>query len=142
VEGLSRRDAVTEFELPEGTFFDAAVVHLVTTATLERLRALYPEGRFEARRFRPNMVIETTDGAGSFVENDWVGSALTIGDGVRLRITRPCSRCVMTTLAQGDLPKDVGVLRTAVRNNATHVGVYASVIQAGRIRRGDAVRLV
>jgi hypothetical protein len=30
--------------LPAGTFFDLAVVHLLTTATIERLRALYPEG--------------------------------------------------------------------------------------------------
>ena len=54
IEGLKHRDTVTDFGLPEGTFFDAAVLHLLTTATLDRLRALYPQGRFEARRFRPN----------------------------------------------------------------------------------------
>jgi hypothetical protein len=44
IEGLEHRDTVTEWELPAGTFFDLAVVHLLTTATIERLRALYPEG--------------------------------------------------------------------------------------------------
>jgi uncharacterized protein YcbX len=63
MDGLDYRDTVTDFDLPEGTFFDAAVVHLLTTATLDRLRELYPPGRFEARRFRPNVVVETTDGA-------------------------------------------------------------------------------
>jgi len=44
IEGLDHRDTVTDFELPEGTFFDSAVVHLLTTATLDRLRELYPRG--------------------------------------------------------------------------------------------------
>ena len=43
--GLDYRDTVTDFELPAGTFFDLAVVHLLTTGTIDRLRALYPEGR-------------------------------------------------------------------------------------------------
>jgi MOSC domain-containing protein YiiM len=48
----------------------------------------------------------------------------------------------MTTLAQADLPADAGVLRTAAKQNQSHVGVYADVLQAGLIRRGDAVRLI
>src|SRR5205823_8134118 len=52
--GLDHRDTVTDWELPAGTFFDLATVHLLTTATIDRLRELYPEGRFEVRRFRPN----------------------------------------------------------------------------------------
>ena len=42
MDGLEHRDTVTEFNLPTGTFFDTATVHIVTTATLERLRELYP----------------------------------------------------------------------------------------------------
>jgi uncharacterized protein YcbX len=139
IEGLEHRDTVTEWELPAGTFYDLAVVHLLTTATLDRLRELYPAGRFEARRFRPNIVISTAEPG--FVENDWLGRTVTVGETVRLRITRPCPRCVMTTLAQGDLPKDPGILRTAAQNNAANVGVYASVISAGAIHRGDRVVL-
>ena len=52
---LDYQDTVTDFTLPEGTFFDTAVFHLVTTSTLDRLREIYPEGRFETRRFRPNL---------------------------------------------------------------------------------------
>src|SRR5882724_21723 len=33
MEGLDYRDTVTDFDLPEGTFFDCAVVHLMNTAT-------------------------------------------------------------------------------------------------------------
>ena len=64
IEGLEHRDTVTDFGLPEGTFFDCAVVHLLTTATLDRLRELFPPGRFEVRRFRPNIVVETANGEG------------------------------------------------------------------------------
>ena len=64
-----------------------------------------------------------------------------IGDQVTLQITGPCPRCVMTTLAQADLPADPRILRTAARQNQAHVGVYASVVQTGLIRRGDSVRL-
>ena len=87
----------------------------------------------------PNLVIET-DGPDGFVENDWVGRTLSIG-GVVFRIDGPCPRCVMTTLAQGSLPKDAAVLRAAVQNNGGNVGAYASVIRAGRIRRGDRAEL-
>jgi uncharacterized protein YcbX len=141
IELLEHQDTVTEFDLPPGTFFDCASAHLLTTATLDRLRELYPQGRFEIRRFRPNIVVETATDGKDFVENNWVGKTVAIGDTVRLSITGPCPRCVMTTLAQSDLPRDPGILRTAAQHNRANVGVYASVLQGGRIRRGDSVRL-
>ena len=141
IEGLDHRDTVTDFALPEGTFFDTAVVHVLTTATLDRLRDAYPQGRFEMQRFRPNIVVQTKTGEVDFVENDWIGKVLAIGDTVRLSITSPCPRCVMTTLPQGDLPKDVGILRAAAQHNKANVGVYASVLQGGKVNRGDSVSL-
>jgi uncharacterized protein YcbX len=139
MEGLDHRDTVTEWELPAGTFFDLAIVHLLTTATIDRLRELYPVGRFEVRRFRPNIIVATGPDQRGFVENDWIGHTVAIGDEVRLRITGPCPRCVMTTLPQGDLPKDPGILRTAAQHNQANVGVYADVIAGGTTRRGDRV---
>lgn len=141
MEGLDHRDTVTDFTLPEGTFFDCAMVHLLTTATLDRLRELYPQGRFEVRRFRPNIVVQLVSGEKSFAENGWVGHTLAIGDEVRLSITSPCGRCVVTTLAQGDLSRDPGILRTAAQHNQVNVGVYAAVEQGGTIRRGDPIRM-
>ncbi len=141
MEGLEHRDTVTDFTLPEGTFFDCATVHLVTTATVDRLRELYPNGRFEVRRFRPNIVVEPASGAKGFVENGWIGRTIRIGNDVRLSVTGPCARCVMTTLPQGDLPQDPGILRTAAQHNQANVGVYAAVARGGAIRRGDRVRL-
>jgi uncharacterized protein YcbX len=140
IEGLSNRDVVTDEAMPAGTFFDLAVVHLLTTATLDRLRELYPQGRFEVRRFRPNIVVQTNGQAG-FVENDWVGRTLRIGESVRLEVTGPCPRCVMTTLPQADLPNDPGILRTAAKHNQASVGVYARVLRSGSVKRGDSLDL-
>jgi hypothetical protein len=57
----------------------------------------------------------------------------------------------MTTLPQGDLPRDLGILRAAADHNRVHVpvlnqqmpsvGVYAVVERGGRIQRGDTLRL-
>lgn len=139
IEGLDHQDTVADFALPTGTFFDSATIHLLTTATLKQLQSFYPQGRFEVQRFRPNIVIDAGDEQG-FPESSWVGQTLAIGEEVRLTITGPCGRCVMTTLAQGDLPKDQEILRTALKHQHGQVGVYASVVQGGTIRKGDRIR--
>ncbi len=141
MEGLDHRETVTDEAMPAGTFFDAAVIHVLTTATIDRLGELYPQGRFEVRRYRPNIVVQPASAEKDFLENAWVARTLVIGDEVHLNVTGPCSRCVMTTLPQGDLPRDPGILRTAAQHNQVNVGVYAAVIRGGTIRRGDPVRL-
>jgi uncharacterized protein YcbX len=141
IDGLAQREKVTDEMMPSHTFFDIAVIHLLTTSTINRLRELYPEGRFEVRRFRPNIVMESASGEKEFIENLWIGKNISIGKDVMLRVTGSCTRCVMTTLPQGDLPKDLGILRTVARYNQVTAGVYASVHRGGTIRRGDPVRL-
>ena len=76
MEGLAHRETVTDEAMPAGTFFDLAVAHVLTTATIDRLRELYPQGRFEVRRFRPNIVVEPAAGEKNFVENAWIGHTL------------------------------------------------------------------
>jgi uncharacterized protein YcbX len=138
---------------PPGTFFDYAPLHILTTATHDRLHELYPVGNFEIQRFRPNIVVAPPAAERGFVENAWLGHVLSIGKDVRLRMIDPAPRCVVTTLAQGDLPHDPGILRTAARHNAVAsttfapgavfqavVGAYASVLEGHAIQQGDPVR--
>jgi uncharacterized protein YcbX len=139
IEGLAHRETVTDEKMPENTFFDLGIVHLLTTATLQALADSYPQGRFEVRRFRPNIVVAPAADTRGFVENDWVARTLRLGDEVRLHTTVPCGRCVMTTLPQGDLPRDTGILRTAVQQNQGNVGAYARVVRGGIVRQGDTV---
>jgi uncharacterized protein len=154
------RDTVTESKLgsaffaeaglpsavPVGAFFDLFPVSVLTTSTLDRLNELRPESRFDERRFRMNIIVSTRDPG--FVENGWVGRQLQIGDAV-VGVAIPDPRCVMTTLAQDELPKDTEVLRTLARQNRLEVagglypcaGVYATVASQGTIREGDSVSL-
>jgi uncharacterized protein len=140
IEGLAHRETVTDEAMPEGTFFDCAVVHVLCSGTLDALRSAFPQGRFEVRRFRPNIVVQLNQDEGGFLENGWVGRTLALGE-VRLSVTGPCPRCVMTTLPQGDLPQDLGILKTAAKQNGVKVGAYAAVVKSGRVRRGDSVVL-
>jgi uncharacterized protein YcbX len=130
-----------------GSLHDASPIHLLTTSTLNRLHQLYPDGRFDVRRFRPNLVIESTEDRIGFVENAWLKRELSVGNAL-IRITFPMNRCVMTTLPQADLPHDPGILRTIAVNNRLQVlsigklpcvGVSGLVKRAGMIRRGDTV---
>jgi uncharacterized protein len=137
-------------DAPQGTFFDYAALHLLTTSSIEAMQSHYPEGRFEVRRFRPNIMLDTNGQAG-FVENDWVGKTIKIGDNLRLQITDPCPRCVMPTLAQGDLPQDNGIFKNGIAKNKPlvpfagkelpSVGVYARVLTPGWVKRGDGVSI-
>ena len=153
IDGLAHRETVTDETISmgtrSGTFFDFSAIHLLTTSTVSTLGRAHQSGRFDLRRFRPNILVNTAgDG---FPENDWVGRKLAIGDQVILKVLIPCPRCVMTTLSQGDLPLDSGILKAAARENNVliaplnqkmpSVGVYAKVVQGGEVRVGDAVRL-
>jgi uncharacterized protein len=164
LEGLDpegHRDTVTESKLgsaffaeaglpsavPVGAFFDLFPVSLMTTSTLTELNGLRPESRFDERRFRMNVILDTTEDG--FLENDWLGRGLKMGDDVEVTVMIPDPRCVMTTMAQGDLPKDTDVLRTLVRHNRIEVagglypcaGVYTTVQAPGAIRAGDTAAL-
>jgi uncharacterized protein len=134
--------------VPVGSFFDLFPVSVLTTSTLEQLSELRPQSRFDQRRFRMNVIVGTKEGG--FVENDWIGHELAIGDAVRLSVALADPRCVMTTLAQEDLPKDTEVLRTLTQHNRVQVGaaglfpcagVYAVVEVPGTMRVGDRVAL-
>ncbi len=162
VDPAGHRDTVVEQKLgaaffaeagipspvPVGSFFDLFPVSVLTTSTLEQLSELQPQSRFDERRFRMNVIIDSEEAG--FVENDWVSRQLAIGDAVRLSVALPDPRCVMTTLAQEELPKDSDVLRTLTRYNRVQVagagrfpcaGVYAVVVAPGTLRTGDEVAL-
>ena len=140
VEGVSDHDFVFDKISPPGTFFDIGLIHILTTSSIDALQKTVPGSRIESRRFRPNLVIRT-DGEEGFVENAWVGRTVRIGQ-VVLKIKQPTQRCVMTTLAQGDLPKDMSVLKAIYQNNGGNIGVYAEPVQIGTVRVNDAVELI
>jgi len=129
-----------------GSFFDLFPLSVMTTSTLAQLNELRPQSRFEQRRFRMNVIVDTKEAG--FVENDWVGRGLAIGNAVRVNVALPDPRCVMTTLAQDELPRDNDILRTLTRHNRIQVGnagqfpcagVYAVIEAPGTVQTGDRV---
>src|SRR6266480_2857736 len=132
----------------EGSFFDLFPLSVLTTSSLDQLGELEPQSRFDARRFRMNVIVETP--APGFVENEWLGRTLAIGDDVQIGVALPDPRCVMPSLAQEDLPKDSRSLKALAQHNRIDVagalypcaGVYAVAEATGVIRRDDRVSLV
>lgn len=120
-----------------GRLVDLAPIHIVTTASLRALSAMTPGSSFDARRFRPNILLEVEEV--SPVERDWVGGEIAIGE-VVLNVTKGCGRCAMTNRAQDELPHDSDVLRTVAQVENV-VGVYAEVSRGGTINEGDLVQI-
>jgi uncharacterized protein len=142
--GVEHEVAAPTLEISMGsaadTFVDYAPVHLITTATLEHLG-------MDAQRYRPNLVVESD--TAPFAETDWVGRELTVGEAT-LRIVLPTPRCSVPTLEHGDLPRAPEALRPLLSGNRVDVpgfgvlpcaGVYAEVVRAGTVHRGDTVTL-
>ncbi len=135
---------------PPGTFVDFAPLHLLTTATLDRIAGLSPRGVADAERYRPNVVIRTT--VPGFAENDWLDRYVAVGEDLILRVIARTPRCAVPTLAHGPLPRDADALRVLARHNRLSpvadmdpepcAGVYAEVLNPGRIHVGDSVFLV
>jgi MOSC domain-containing protein len=132
---------VFEFTSPLGTYFDVFPVHLLTTASLATLGHDAPSGRFDRRRFRPNVLIEAVAGTEGLVEAGWSGKALRVGQ-AQVAVQMPTVRCSMIAQAQPGLEKDPQVLRTVVRDADQSIGIYATVTVPGAMRVGDPIELL
>lgn len=123
-----------------GRFVDYAPVHLVTTGELARLASELGHPANPVR-FRPNLLLDLPT-------DPQPGQLLRVGD-VELTIDQPASRCVIPSLAQAGVPEpDDEILKTLARHHRIAVadrgkaavfGMYANVIRAGVVSRGDEV---
>ena len=127
---------------------DLAPMHVLATSTLRRLADEHPDGSWDPRRMRPNMLIDDGDGRGE--DDEWLGCDVHLGDEAVVHVVVPTPRCVMTTLAQPGLPKDATVLKAIARVGLKRLGAlgqfscagwYAEVVTPGVVRRGDRIRL-
>ena len=130
-----------EFATPPGTYFDAFPIHVLTTSSLDAMRKVNPGAAWDVRRFRPNFLIETSPGIEGLAESEWAKRRMRIG-AVSIEFTVPTVRCGMTMHAQRDLPKDLSILRSIVRDAGQNLGMYANASVGGGVRVGDAVELL
>lgn len=143
----ARRRLQPGFSSPEDhtAFADAFPVTVASLASLRRLndwiveRALEtgeePPAPLPIERFRANLVV---DGDEPFAEDGW--QALTVG-GVRFRVAKPVSRCVMTTIDPETLTTAKEPIRTLARHRLvggkTVFALHLVPLSTGRISVGD-----
>ena len=126
-----------------GLSFDEYPISLLSQASIDLLeqRAGGEKG-FEARRFRPNFLL---DGCSPHEEDFWLGSVLAIGPELRLRLVAPDPRCAITTVDPDtgqrdfDTPRLLLSYRPSVR--APYFGVYGVVEAPGIVSVGDQVEV-
>jgi uncharacterized protein YcbX len=141
--GLTRETMPDTFALMRGAFFDSAVIHVLASGSLAHMKRLCgPDSTLDPRRFRPNIFVDTGDGADGFVEDEWLDGVLEVGGEVKITAMEPALRCVMTTHAQSELPRDLKILRTTAQHHNAKLGVFASIGAPGTVRVGDSVVLV
>jgi len=128
-----------EWTMPEGRYVDAAAVLLLTTASLRTAAALHPNGVWDPRRFRPNLLVEL-EGEG-WIEDAWIGRPLQIGTATLVPI-EPCTRCTMVTRPQPGLDADVDVFRTLARHHHGQFGVWSDVRTPGGLSVGDRMSVL
>jgi len=125
-----------EWTMPAGRYVDSAAVLVLTTASLRTAARLHPEGIWDPRRFRPNVLIDV-EGEG-WLEDEWVGRPLSSG-AVVLMPLEPCIRCTMVTRAQPELGADVDIFRTLARRHRGLFGVWCDVLTGGNLSVRDEV---
>jgi uncharacterized protein YcbX len=128
-------DAI-EWTMPAGRFVDALPLLVLTTASLRTTAAFHPDGDWDVRRFRPNLLIDL-DGDG-WVEDTWCGRTLRIGD-VELAPQVGCVRCTMVTRAQPGLERDLDIYKAVARHHDGNLGVWTTITTPGTVRTGTAV---
>jgi hypothetical protein len=112
--------------------------HLLTTSSIRRLAELRQVETVDVRRFRPTVLIDT-DAVG-FVEKQWIGSTLHIGD-VGLQAVEETTRCGMTFIEQPGVADDPDILRTILRHNRRHFGINCTIDRPGSLQQGDDVAI-
>jgi uncharacterized protein YcbX len=118
------------FDLPAWSFVDDSPIHVLSEESLRQGRTWHPDGVWDIRRFRPNIVVD-----GSVTDS----GVVTVGT-AELEIIGPCGRCVMVTQPQSDLPVDRRILATLIQRVEADFGVYVSPRHTGTVRLGDLVR--
>lgn len=128
---------VVSWAMPAGRFVDLYPILVITTASLRAAAGRHPAGRWEIRRFRPNIVVDAP--GDDWCEDAWVGAEVSFGSHLRLTPARRASRCTMVTRAQPGIERDVDIFRTLSAAHGADFGVWATISNPGPVRMGDPV---
>ncbi|MEQ6390657.1 MOSC domain-containing protein [Bacillaceae bacterium S4-13-58] len=80
-------------------------IQLVTDASIDKLKELWENQEVDFKRFRPNLFLSLKEKI-PFVEEEWFGKRLKIGNAVEIKLIRPCERCMIITVNPDDANQD------------------------------------
>lgn len=123
--------------------FDEAQLSLITTATLGAI-AVRAECEVDARRFRPNILVETADGA-PFQEDAWIGKLIVFGEqpeAPAMSVAQRDVRCAMINLDPETGSVTPQILKATVQTNQNCAGVYGAPFRCGELAVGTRVFLL
>jgi uncharacterized protein YcbX len=95
----------------------------------------------DKRRFRANVYLDLQSAPG-FAEDGFVGRTLRLGPKVTVAVLERDARCKMITIDPDTAEPSGAVLRQVSRAHDGKAGVYAAVLAAGMVQRGDEVQLL
>lgn len=124
---------------PATNRYEPLPLHLVTTGALDHLARALPSAEMDSRRFRPNLVLRTSETPRP-PEAEWLGARLRIGSAI-VCVSEETRRCGMTLLAQPGLSECPDILRHVVRQNRRNFGVYCRIETPASMEVGDPVFL-
>jgi uncharacterized protein len=120
--------------------FDEASISVIASDTVREIGRL--AGRtLDMRRFRPNVVVRLLRSA-SFGEDEWLGGALSFGEGddaPAIAVTMRDVRCAMVNLDPDTARSAPEVMKTIVRANQNNAGIYGAVTRVGRLAVGQTI---
>jgi uncharacterized protein YcbX len=123
----------------DGEFMDSQdrTVSLINLATVRALEAKWGHS-LDLRRFRANLYI---DGAEPWIEHQWIGATLAIGE-ARLYADRRNERCAATNVDPANGLRDRNIPRALMESfGHSDLGLNLHVSQGGLVKQGDLVEL-
>jgi hypothetical protein len=132
---------VQMMQLKQG-IFDEASISVIASDTVREIGRLAGQSA-DVRRFRPNVVVRLLR-SGPFQEDEWVGGALSFGEGDEgpaIAVTMRDIRCSMVNLDPDSASPAPEVLKAVVRANQNTAGIYGTVTRIGRLAVGQTMFL-
>lgn len=123
-----------------GEFMDSQdkTVSLINLASIRHMEDKWGEG-LDLRRFRSNIYV---DGLEPWIEHQWIGATLSIGD-AKCYVDRRNARCAATNVDPTTGDRDMNIPRAMIESYGhADLGLNLHVHGGGRIAVGDTVSVV
>jgi len=121
----------------ERSMHDARPISIFGHKTLEAL-STETGMKLDPQRFRMNFEIDWAKG-GAFYENELIGKQIRVGEKLTLMVSKKNMRCKVITLDPDTAEASPEIFQVIADKHESCVGIYATVLREGIVRRGDPV---